>query len=45
VLLGGRREQAVLSALVPRFGPATQALLAETKRHYDALVEASRREP
>ncbi|MEA2129361.1 MAG: hypothetical protein QOJ85_2252 [Solirubrobacteraceae bacterium] len=39
------REHAALTSLVPRFGPATQALLAETKRHYDALVEASRREP
>jgi hypothetical protein len=45
VLLSGGREHAALTSLVPRFGPATQALLAETKRHYDALVEASRREP
>src|ERR1700709_1620420 len=43
VLLSGGREHAALTSLVPRFGPATQALLAETKRHYDALVEASRR--
>jgi hypothetical protein len=45
VLLGGGREHAALASLVPRFGLATRALLAETKRHYDALVEASRREP
>jgi hypothetical protein len=43
VLLGGRREQAVLAGLVPRFGPVTRALLAETKRRYEAAVEASRR--
>jgi hypothetical protein len=45
VLLSGGREHAALTSLVPRFGPATRALLAETKQHYDALVEASRREP
>jgi hypothetical protein len=44
VLLGGRREQAALTGLVPRFGPVTRALLAETKRRYEAAVEASRRD-
>jgi hypothetical protein len=41
-----RKRLAVqLAAAVRDSGPATRALLAETKRHYDALVEASRREP
>jgi hypothetical protein len=43
VLLSGGREHAVLTGLVPRFGPATRALLAETKRRYDDAAEASRR--
>lgn len=43
VLLSGGREQAALTGLVPRFGPAMRALLAETKQRYDAAVEASRR--
>ena len=44
VLLSDGREQAALGGLVPRFGPATRALLAETKQHCDALAEQSRRD-
>jgi hypothetical protein len=44
VLLSDGRERAALIPLVPCFGPATRALLTETKQHLDALAEASRRD-
>jgi hypothetical protein len=43
VMHSGGRELAALSAVVPRFGPATRALLDETRADYAKHVEASRR--
>lgn len=43
VMHSGGNELAALTAIVPRFGPATQALLEETREDYAKLVEFSRR--
>jgi len=43
VMHSGGNELAALTAIVPRFGPATQALLEDTREDYAKLVEFSRR--
>jgi hypothetical protein len=43
VMHSGGNELAALTAIVPRFGPATQALLEKTREDYAKLVESSRR--
>ncbi len=43
VMHSGGNELAALTAIVPRFGPATLALLEKTREDYAKLVEFSRR--